>query len=289
MTQRREFRHFERLRVRWAEVDLQQIVFNGHYLMYFDTAVSGWWRAMALPYHATMAAMQGDFFVRKTTLEYHASARFDDLIDVGVRAARFGNSSLVLQCAVFRGDQLLVSGELVYVFANVADPANPTSQPMPQALRDVLQAYEAGEVMVTMQVGDWATLGTAAAAIRTTVFVDEQGIPAALEWDAADARCGHALARNRLGMALATGRLLDHAPGVAKIGRMAVLPSLRGSGVGRQVLDALMQAARARGDGSVLLHAQASAAPFYQRAGYSVDGAPFDEAGIPHLAMRRTL
>ena len=46
---RTEYRFFERLRVRWAEVDMQKIVFNGHYLMYFDTAISGWWRAMALP------------------------------------------------------------------------------------------------------------------------------------------------------------------------------------------------------------------------------------------------
>lgn len=284
MTSRRhDFRHLERLRVRWAEVDLQQIVFNGHYLMYFDTAVSGWWRALALPYHATMATLGGDFFVRKSTVEYHAPARYDELIDVGVRVARFGNSSMLLACAVFRGDQLLVSGELVYVFA---DPATQTSQPVPQALRDAVQAFEAGEAMVSVQVGDWASLGADAAAIRKTVFVEEQGIPAELEWDAGDATCVHALARNRLGLALATGRLLPYQPGVAKVGRMAVLPGLRGSRVGRQVLDALMQAARARGDSSVLLHAQASAAPFYLRAGYSVEGDPFEEAGIPHLAMR---
>jgi YbgC/YbaW family acyl-CoA thioester hydrolase len=82
MTTRSEFRHFERLRVRWAEIDAQQIVFNGHYLMYIDTAISGWWRAMALPYAPTMAALGGDFFVKKSSLEYHASARLDDLIDV---------------------------------------------------------------------------------------------------------------------------------------------------------------------------------------------------------------
>ena len=269
MTPRSTFRHFERLRVRWAEVDLQQIVFNGHYLMYFDTAISGWWRAMALPYAPTMAALAGDFFVKKSSLEYHASARLDDLIDVGVRLARFGNSSMLLQCAVFRGDALLVSGELVYVFA---DPATQTSRPIPQAFRGVVQAFEAGEPMVAVQVGDWATLGAEAGAIRKTVFVDEQGIPAELEWDAADASCVHALARNRLGLAVATGRLLPYQPGVAKIGRMAVLPSQRGSRVGRQVLDALMAAAQARGDASVLLHAQASAAPFYLRAGYSVEG-----------------
>ena len=67
---RSDFRYFERLRVRWAEVDMQSIVFNGHYLMYFDTAVAGYWRALALPYHETMAYLGGDFYVRKSTLEY---------------------------------------------------------------------------------------------------------------------------------------------------------------------------------------------------------------------------
>lgn len=289
MTSRADFRFFERLRVRWVEVDLQKIVFNGHYLMYFDTAVAGWWRALALPYHETMAALNGDLFVRKAELEYLASARYDDQVDVGVRTARIGNSSMVLGCAVFRGEQLLVSGELVYVFANPANPANPTSQPLPQALRDVLQAFDAGQPMVDVRVGTWDTLGREAGAIRKQVFVDEQGIPAELEWDAGDALCLHAVAYNRFGLPLATGRLLAHEPGVSKIGRMAVLAAMRGSRVGRAVLDALMQAARQRGDRQVLLHAQSAAAGFYRRAGFEVQGAEFDEAGIPHLAMVKAL
>src|SRR5260221_98557 len=85
---RSDYRVFERLRVRWAEVDMQQIVFNGHYLMYFDTAVAGYWRALAIPYHETMAYLGGDFFVRKSTAEYTSSARYDDQIDVGVRTQR---------------------------------------------------------------------------------------------------------------------------------------------------------------------------------------------------------
>ncbi len=283
---RSDFRHFERLRVRWAEIDAQNIVFNGHYLMYCDTAISGWWRAMALPYAPTMAALGGEFYVKKSSLEYHASAKLDDLIDVGVRAARFGTSSMLLECGVFRGDALLVAGELVYVFA---DPATQTSRPVPTAFRDVVAAFQAGEAMTQVQVGDWATLGDQAGAIRKAVFVDEQGIPADLEWDAADTTCVHALARNRLGLALATGRLLAHEPGTSKIGRMAVLPSQRGTGVGRQVLDALMAAAKARGDQSVLLYSQASAVPFYLRSGYQAEGEPFEEAGIPHLAMRKLL
>ena len=286
MTTRSEFRFFERLRVRWAEVDLQKIVFNGHYLMYFDTAVAGWWRALALPYQETMAALDGDLFVRKASLEYQASARYDDLVDVGVRTARIGNSSLVLACAVFRGDQLLVSGELVYVFAN---PATQTSQALPQDLRDVLHAFDTGQPMVDVRLGAWDTLGREAGAIRKQVFVDEQGVPAELEWDAADAVCVHAVAYNRCGLPLATGRLLEHEPGVSKIGRMAVLAAMRGSRVGRAVLDALMQAARERGDRQVLLHAQSSAAGFYRRAGFEAQGAEFEEAGIAHLAMVKAL
>jgi YbgC/YbaW family acyl-CoA thioester hydrolase len=283
---RSDFRFTERLRVRWAEVDLQGIVFNGHYLMYLDTAIAGYWRAMAMPYQQTMAALGGDLYVRKATLEYVGSARFDECIDIGLRCQRIGNSSISFAAAVFRADTLLVHGELIYVFA---DPQSQTAQPVPRALRDWLDDFEAGRPMVDVRTGSWAQLGDAAQAIRTAVFVQEQQIPADLEWDAADAVAVHALACNRLRAPLATGRLLEHVPGVGKIGRMAVLPAWRGSGVGRQVLDALMQAARERGDREVLLHAQCSAEPFYQRAGFTSRGPRFDEAGIPHVEMTRSL
>ena len=285
-TQRSEFRFFDRLRVRWAEVDAQKIVFNGHYLTYFDTAVGGYWRAMALPYVATMEYLGGDLFVRKNSVEYLSSARYDDVLDVGVRCARIGNSSLVLHAAVLRGDELLVSGELVYVFA---DPEAQTSKPVPQELREALQDFEAGKAMVDVRVGGWEELGRDAKTIRTAVFVMEQKIPADMEWDAADAGCTHAVAYNHFGMPLATGRLLEHVPGVAKIGRMAVTQTMRGSRVGRAVLDALMAAARERGDREVLLHAQMTAAPFYARAGFAQRGPIFEEAGIPHVEMVRAL
>jgi predicted GNAT family N-acyltransferase len=241
---------------------------------------------MALPQALARAALGGEFRVRKVSLACHTEAKPDDRTDVGVRVAHVGDSSLLLACGVFRGDTVLVSAALEHDFIDLAAQ---TSRPVPPAFREVVAAFQAGEAMTQVQVGDWATLGDQAGAIRKTVFVEEQGIPADLEWDAADATCVHALARNRLGQALATGRLLAYEPGTSKIGRMAVLPSLRGSGVGRQVLEALMAAAKARGDRSVLLHAQASAAPFYLRAGYQAEGEPFDEAGIAHLAMRKVL
>lgn len=282
----KDFRHLERLRVRWAEVDMQQIVFNGHYLLYIDTAVAGYWRALALPYQETMHRLGGDLFVRKCTLEYHGPAAYDDVLDIGVRCERIGNSSLLFQAGVFRADEPLVSGELVYVFA---DPGVKQPRPVPSELRLTLQGFEAGEPMVDVAVGDWAALGAEASAVRGEVFVQEQKIPADMEWDAADADCVHAVARNRLGMAVATGRLLDHVPGVAKIGRMAVRRPLRGSRVGRAVLEALMQAARERGDREVILHAQMSAEPFYRRAGFHQRGPVFEEAGIEHVEMVRAL
>ena len=286
MTTRRDFRFLERLRVRWAEIDAQHIVFNGHYLMYFDTAVAGYWRALALPYHETMQSLDGDLFVRKAEVEYRASARYDEVLDIGVRCARIGRSSILFEGAVFRREQLLVTGQLTYVFA---DPKGSGSRPVPDALREVFDRFEQGGRMVDVRVGNWAALQADAQPIRTTVFVGEQGIPPEMEWDDGDQSALHAVAYNALGMALGTGRLLEHVPGVAKIGRMAVLPAVRSSGVGRAVLDALVDAARRRGDREALLHAQIEAAPFYERAGFVRRGETFEEAGIVHVEMIRAL
>jgi len=272
--------------VRWAEIDAQQIVFNGHYLMYFDTAMSAYWRALAMPYAATMHGWGGDLYVRKATLEYHASARYDEVLHVGLRCARVGTSSITFGGAVFRQDQALVEGELVYVFA---DPQAQVSRPVPDALRAALTAFEAGEAMVDVHVGQWGSLGLHARTIRSEVFIDEQQIPLEMEWDGADDTAVHAVALNRFGRPLATGRLLRAAPGVARIGRMASIRALRGSGVGRRVLDALLQAARERGDREVRLHAQTSAQSFYEHAGFVPVGATFHEAGIEHIEMMRTL
>ena len=284
--QRQNFRCMHRLRVRWAEVDMQKIVFNAHYLMYIDTAMSEYWRALALPYEASMHILGGEMYVKKATVEYHASAKLDDTLDVGMRCARIGNSSCLFEAAIFCGDRLLVTGELVYVFA---DPATQTSTPVPAALRAMLEGYEAGAEMVEVRTGDWNTLGRDAARLRTAVFVREQGIPADVEADALDASARHAVLYNRLGQPVATGRLLQQAPGVGRIGRMAVDRSVRGAQWGRVLLAALLEAARARGDTQVQLHAQCSAQGFYERAGFTVAGAPYEEAGLAHVLMTQVL
>lgn len=281
-----DFRFFHRLRVRWAEVDMQKIVFNPHYLMYFDTAIGDYWRLLAFPYEAGMHRLGGDLYVKKAGAEYHASARYDDQLDIGLRCERIGNSSLQFRGGVFRGDQLLVEGELIYVYAN---PATQKSQPVPQVLRELLTDYEAGKSVLDLRLGAWEQLGDAAREVRTEVFLQEQKIPVELEWDADDATALHAVAFNRLGMPVATGRLVQHAPQVARIGRMAVTRTLRGSGLGRELLHALMQAAAQRGDREVILHAQRSAEGFYAQQGFVPRGQPFDEAGIPHIEMASPL
>ena len=168
---RHGIRFWHRLRVRWVEVDMQKIVFNGHYLMYFDTAVADYWRALKLPYEAAMQLLGGDLYVKKATVEYHASARYDDLLDVGISCARVGTSSMVFACRILRGDELLISGELLYVFA---DPATQKSKPVPAVLRDIFSEYEAGGSMVDVRLGAWPDLGAEATKIRKDVFVDEQ-------------------------------------------------------------------------------------------------------------------
>ena len=297
---RKDFRFLERLRVRWVEVDLQKVVFNGHYLTYFDIAMAGYWRATALPYAQTMAHLSGDLFVRKATVEHHGPARYDDLLDIGLRCGRIGTSSLRFDAAVFLQDRLLASGELVYVFTEAHAPA---PQPVPQSLRDALLAFEAGEPMLEVRVGAWDVLGAPARHVRTAVFIEEQNIPVGLEWDDADAAAVHAVAFNRFGAALATGRLLASPPPagnaigeavgsigrVGRVGRMATLQAVRGSGVGRAVLEALLAAARQRGDAGCVLHAQLGAQPFYLRAGFQPRGPVFDDAGIAHIEMARGL
>ena len=279
---RHEFRYFQTLKVRWAEVDMQKIVFNAHYLMYLDTAIGGYWQALAMPYSDAMTLLDGDIFVKKASIEFNASAELDDRLDVGLRCERVGTSSMLFQGAIFRGDECLVVGELIYVFAN---PETKTSKPVPERLRQALTDYEAGNPTTHLQTGDWTTLQGAASHVRTEVFVQEQGISREEEWDQMDAFSTHAVVTNFLDMPVATGRLLPAEDGVSKIGRMAVIRPVRGANLGAQVLRALVDIARERGDARVVLHAQRSAEGFYQRMGFTVEGEPFDEVGIPHVIM----
>jgi predicted GNAT family N-acyltransferase len=138
--------------------------------------------------------------------------------------------------------------------------------------------------MVKIELADWGKVKGEAQRIRFAVFVEEQGVPAELEMDENDAICVHALAYID-GRPIGTGRLLPD----GHIGRMAVLKEWRGRGAGRALLRALMEAARLRGDKTVLLSAQTHALGFYRAEGFGPEGDEYEEAGIAHQAMRRDL
>jgi len=121
--------------------------------------------------------------------------------------------------------------------------------------------------------------------IREAVFIAEQAVPEDLEWDEFDS-CGlHVLAETPQGLPIATGRLTvdDH------IGRMAVLPEWRGLGVGAAVLESLLAWAIDEQRQQIILHAQVHAMGFYRGFGFREFGAVFDEAGIAHQRMIKTL
>jgi acyl-CoA thioester hydrolase len=127
------------LRVRWAEVDRQGIVFNGNYLLYFDIGVTEYWRAIGCPYPEGLLEHGSDLFVRKATVEYHGPAHYDELLDLCVRVDAIGRSSIRFAIEIHRADTLLVSGELVYVNA---DPVARASAPVPAFLREAIGTFE---------------------------------------------------------------------------------------------------------------------------------------------------
>jgi predicted GNAT family N-acyltransferase len=132
----------------------------------------------------------------------------------------------------------------------------------------------------------------AAIGIRIAVFVNEQGVPMEEEidqHDRSDRNAVHALVRDEMGNAVATGRYYMKDASTIQIGRMAVLPKGRGQGIGTTILERLMHEAKSRGFTHVALSAQVHAIPFYERHGFLLSGPQFDECGIPHQEMTRKL
>jgi len=143
----------------------------------------------------------------------------------------------------------------------------------------------AGTQRFTVRLVDWAEAADGLRAVRRTVFIDEQAIPEDMEWDEFDEVCRHAIAEDEGGNAVGCGRLLED----GHIGRMAVLPSWRGRGVGAALLCHLVELARTRGQACVVLNAQTQAMPFYARHGFIPEGDEYLEAGIPHRTMAKIL
>ena len=137
-----DFRHRMPLRVRWAEVDKQGVVFNAHYLLYCDVCVTEYWRAVGVHYPDDFVAQGHDLFVRKSTVEYFSAAYYDDELEICGRIARLGNSSMRFVVEIYRRRQyeaVLITAELIYVYTELASR---TSQQIPYEMSARIRAFE---------------------------------------------------------------------------------------------------------------------------------------------------
>ena len=138
---------------------------------------------------------------------------------------------------------------------------------------------------VRVELMPWEKAQPVAAPLRFAIFVGEQNVPQGIELDDMDESSLHAVAYDEAGKAIGTGRLLPE----GKIGRMAVVKEWRRRGVGADLLDALVAEARRRGHAEVTLSAQLQAAEFYRNHGFVAEGKVYEEAGILHQTMRKSL
>jgi acyl-CoA thioester hydrolase len=139
---RGDFVFFHRMRVRWGETDPQAIVFNANYFLYFDVAATEYWRAAGIDLASDMARHGVETFAVSAHADFLAPARFDDLIEVGVRLDRIGRSSMDFALGIFRGDQPLTAGKLVYVWTTAGADPEPVRPPDDLVAR--MRALEAG-------------------------------------------------------------------------------------------------------------------------------------------------
>lgn len=135
----------------------------------------------------------------------------------------------------------------------------------------------------TVSQAHWPKSKTILRAIRESVFIVEQQVPKALEWDGLDESALHVIAKDSEGNGIGTGRVT----GSGQIGRMAVLSDWRNQGVGGALLSQLIALARSHDRKALFLNAQKPAIPFYLRHGFHCVAEVFVEAGIPHQRMER--
>jgi predicted GNAT family N-acyltransferase len=140
------------------------------------------------------------------------------------------------------------------------------------------------QIPIVTQIKTWQDAKLDAYSIRKRVFIEEQGVPEEMELDEFDLHARHALAY--VGSeCIGTARLVILPGNIGRIGRMAVLPSYRGQGTGKQLLKALLKASQSQGIEQVELHAQVTVIPLYEQFGFIAQGDIYDEAGIPHRDM----
>jgi LPLT family lysophospholipid transporter-like MFS transporter len=137
----------------------------------------------------------------------------------------------------------------------------------------------------TVRTAEWRQGRDALSAIRRQVFIQEQSVPEDMEWDEHDEAALHFLVVSADGSTVGCARLLSD----GRFGRMAVLAAWRKKGAGRVLLQAVLSEAHTRGHAIIRLSAQTHAAAFYARYGFESEGDEYSEAGIPHVAMTKTI
>ncbi len=134
--------------------------------------------------------------------------------------------------------------------------------------------------MFSVKQGSWDQLQQDAKLIRELVFISEQNIPEQDEWDDQDAISQHFVVYDR-NQPIATARLLVN----NSVGRVAVLKTYRGQGIGRLIMLEIIAYAQAQKRPSLQLSSQVHAISFYEKLGFSIQGDEYDECGIPHIEM----
>ena len=138
---RDQFNFFHAFRVRYSEIDGQGVVFNAHYLTFYDTAITEYFRALGYDQYSHAKKTGVDFHVVKSVVEYKAPIPFDAEIEVGARVARIGSSSITFELAIFLKDSanLMATGEIVWVNT---DQSTHRPAPIDGAVRDLIGSRE---------------------------------------------------------------------------------------------------------------------------------------------------
>jgi acyl-CoA thioester hydrolase len=132
------FKYSSLTRVGFSDTDAQGIVYYGRYLPYFDSA--------RVEYHRHLAMLETrpnehEFVMRANTIEYHAPARFDDLIEVFIRVSRIGRTSVTYECAAYRADDdvLMVTAQQTLVLVDLEERR---ARRIPETYRERIAAFE---------------------------------------------------------------------------------------------------------------------------------------------------
>jgi acyl-CoA thioester hydrolase len=136
------FKYSSLTRVGFSDTDAQGIVYYGRYLPYFDQARVEYARHLGM---LATGPQEHEFVMRANTIEYHAPARFDDLLEVFIRVARIGRTSVTYECAAYRveDDVLMVTAEQTLVLVDLEE-RRPC--PVPDSLKDRIREFEGADV-----------------------------------------------------------------------------------------------------------------------------------------------